>query len=172
MNEAGQASATMTTAMDMATVSGPADHAVAAELLATLDAEHPMLAGWPARERVMAATWLAGYRSAPHPPRLRRRPGRLVGLAGRPTDRRPIRPTHPCRPVDPRSARCRRRLLERRAAAVGGVELDRHLGEHRLFLKGRLGRVRPCVAGPSGGFQPPSPLAVPVSQHHQYDDQR
>jgi hypothetical protein len=34
------------------------------ELLATLDAEHPVLAGWPARERVMAATWLAGYRSA------------------------------------------------------------------------------------------------------------
>jgi hypothetical protein len=39
-------------------------HEVATELLATLDAEHPVLAEWPVRERVMAATWLAGYRSA------------------------------------------------------------------------------------------------------------
>jgi site-specific recombinase XerD len=39
-------------------------HEVATELLATLDAEHPGLAPWPVRERVMAAAWLAGYRSA------------------------------------------------------------------------------------------------------------
>jgi integrase/recombinase XerC len=39
-------------------------HHVAGELLATLAAEHPALASWPAREQVMAATWLAGYRSA------------------------------------------------------------------------------------------------------------
>ncbi|WP_445189233.1 tyrosine-type recombinase/integrase [Pseudonocardia sp. Cha107L01] len=44
-----------------ATVAG---HEVTGELLATLDVEHPVLAGWPTRERVMAATWLAGYRSA------------------------------------------------------------------------------------------------------------
>ena len=39
-------------------------HQVAGELLATLNAEHPGLTRWPVREQVMAATWLAGYRSA------------------------------------------------------------------------------------------------------------
>lgn len=37
---------------------------VAAAMLARLDTEHPVLSGQPARERLLAATWLAGYRSA------------------------------------------------------------------------------------------------------------
>jgi integrase/recombinase XerD len=37
---------------------------VAGELLATLAVKHPVLACRPARDQVMAATWLAGYRSA------------------------------------------------------------------------------------------------------------
>jgi site-specific recombinase XerD len=56
---------------DVTTMAGGTDvatavvggHEVADELLATLHAEHPVLAGGPARERLMAATWLAGYRS-------------------------------------------------------------------------------------------------------------
>jgi hypothetical protein len=40
------------------------DHHMAEELLATLALKHPVLAGWPVREKVMAATWLAGYRFA------------------------------------------------------------------------------------------------------------
>jgi integrase/recombinase XerD len=39
-------------------------HEVATELLAVLAREHQALTGWPVRERVMAATWLASYRSA------------------------------------------------------------------------------------------------------------
>jgi site-specific recombinase XerD len=39
-------------------------HRVAAELLEGLDTEHPVATGWPARERVLAAVWLAGFRSA------------------------------------------------------------------------------------------------------------
>lgn len=39
-------------------------HRVVAELVATLDAEHPMSGEWPIRERITAAAWLAGYRSA------------------------------------------------------------------------------------------------------------
>ena len=37
---------------------------VAEALLAQLDTEHPSLAGLPARERLLAAAWLAAYRSA------------------------------------------------------------------------------------------------------------
>ena len=36
----------------------------AAALLAQLDTDHPTLAALPARERLLAAAWLAGYRSA------------------------------------------------------------------------------------------------------------
>lgn len=52
-------------AVDVAPVgAGP----VAAALLSRLDAEHPALAGLPARERLLAAAWLGSYRS----PRTRR----------------------------------------------------------------------------------------------------
>ena len=42
-------------------VPGPA---IAARMLAALDVEHPVLAAHQARERLLAATWLAGYRAA------------------------------------------------------------------------------------------------------------
>ena len=46
--------------MDGSTTAAPA----AVALLARLDADHPVLAAGPARERLLAAAWLAGYRSA------------------------------------------------------------------------------------------------------------
>lgn len=42
-------------------VPGPA---IATRMLAVLAVEHPVLAGHPVRERLLAATWLAGYRAA------------------------------------------------------------------------------------------------------------
>jgi hypothetical protein len=42
-------------------------HDIAGELLATLATEHPVLARWPVRDQVMAATWLAGYRHLVRP---------------------------------------------------------------------------------------------------------
>jgi len=45
-------------------LTGGAAGPVAGELLAHLDDEHPVLSTLPARERLLAAAWLAGYRSA------------------------------------------------------------------------------------------------------------
>lgn len=78
MSDAGQAVATVTAVATRAVavttsaaggrvLSQPraafAGHEVAGELLATLATEHPVLASWSVRDQVMAATWLAGYRS-------------------------------------------------------------------------------------------------------------
>ena len=45
-------------------LTGGAAGPVAGELLAHLDDEHPVLSALPAPERLLAAAWLAGYRSA------------------------------------------------------------------------------------------------------------
>jgi site-specific recombinase XerD len=61
----GQANAMVVVSLagSVAEALGTVDQAVAAEMLTTLRVEHPVLAEWPVREQVMAATWLATYRS-------------------------------------------------------------------------------------------------------------
>ena len=48
----------------LAVVAALGGRQVVVELLAVVEAEHPVLADRPSGERVMVATWLAGYRSA------------------------------------------------------------------------------------------------------------
>jgi site-specific recombinase XerD len=60
----GLVDSTAITASAAVTTRGSTAARAAVALLTQLDADHPALAAWPARERLPAAAWLAGYRSA------------------------------------------------------------------------------------------------------------
>ena len=90
---------------------GPARHQAS-------DALRAAPAGTATRRRVAGLLPLR-----PHPPRLRRRPRRMAGLAAHERRRRPRRSAGVRRPLGPPTPRRRRRELQHLASAVRAVEL-------------------------------------------------
>lgn len=113
-----------------------------AQMLATLAAEHPALAGWPVRERVMAATWLAGYRSV----RTRRAYARdlatwLAWLDAHQVDVLAARRVHvDLWTRDLLDAGAAGSTVTRRLSAISSWY--RHLGEHDLIAANPVAAVR------------------------------